>query len=144
MRPVAGIAENREKEAAKLFGESQQAVSEQQQHLEELLSYREEYRQKLEQKTSSGMSVMMMQDFRRFMNQLNSAIEHQRNQIALYQQSCDTRKLEWLAKRTHSQAIEKAVGRFQDQERRQQSRREQSESDEFAQNLFSRPRGGEK
>ncbi|OOZ42128.1 flagellar export protein FliJ [Solemya pervernicosa gill symbiont] len=141
MRPVADIAENREREAAKRFGQSQNAVNEQKQRLEELLQYRLDYQQQFDQRAGSGMSVAMMQDFRRFINQLNDAIKHQQRQIEQYQRNCDLSRSEWLSKRTHSQAIDKVVGRYRKHEQRRESQREQHESDEFVTQSFSRPKG---
>lgn len=132
MQPVANIADEREQEAARHYGESQRALAEQENRLRELMAYREEYIRNLQARSSRGIRVGNMNDYRRFIAQLEHNIHLQEQQVAAFRQACEHRRRQWMETRTHAMAIDKAIDRFRRQEDRLRDRREQAETDEFA------------
>ena len=132
MQPVAGIADEREQEAARHYGESQRALAEQENRLRELIAYREEYVRNLQARSFQGMRVGNMNDYRRFIRQLEHNIRLQEQQVAAFREACEHRRRLWMETRTHARAIDKAIHRFRQQENRLRDKREQAETDEFA------------
>jgi flagellar FliJ protein len=133
MKPVQRVAQGREAAAVRKLGQSQQYLDAQMARLEELQAYRDQYARDFEASAGGGLDALRIQDYRMFLNRLGEAI---RQQEALIQQCIahheDSRKA-WVESRSHSQAIEKVVDRYQVEERRQRDRKEQLEQDERAQ-----------
>lgn len=132
MQPVQNVAHNREQSAVQKLGQSQQYLAAQQAKLDELRSYRDQYTKDFEASGGGGLGATRLRDYRVFLNRLNQAISQQ--EALLTQCSCqhEETRLQWLQTRTHSQAIDKVVQRFDAEERRLQERREQKEQDEHA------------
>lgn len=133
MQPVQRVAQGREEDAVRKLGQSQQYLDAQKAKLEELRAYRDQYALDFEASAGSGLDALRIQDYRTFLNRLGDAI---RQQEALIQQCIahheHTRKA-WVESRSHSQAIDKVVDRYQVEERRQRDHKEQQEQDERAQ-----------
>ncbi len=140
MQPVHDIAGNREREAAQQFGDSRRELAAQEERLDDLQRYRGEYVARLDERMRAGIHVNTLQEYRLFLGQLDKAIVQQRNVVTRHARSCELHRLEWLARRTRSQAIGKVVERMQDQERRAADRHEQLENDEFATQMHRRNR----
>ena len=132
MQPVQRVAQNREQNAVQKLGQSQQHLDAQRTRLEELRAYRDQYARDFELSSGSGLGAARIQDYRVFLNRLSEAI---RQQEALLEQCCsqhEQTRQQWIETRTHSQAIDKVVHRYRQDEHRQQERREQQEQDERA------------
>lgn len=132
MQPVADIADDREQDAARHYGDSQRALAEQETRLRELIAYREEYMRNLQERSYQGMRLNSMNDYRRFIAQLDQNIALQEQQVGLYRRASEHRRQQWMETRTHAMAIDKAIGRYRQQEIKQMERRDQAETDEFA------------
>ena len=135
MGPAAEVAENREKEMARLFGVSQQKLLDCEKALQDLVNYRIEYSKRFEQDSAVGMDAHRLQDYRVFLHKLNQGIEQQQRTIQYAEKERDKRKQDWLYTRSRKQAIGKVVERFQQQEAQQENKKEQKEIDEIARNL---------
>ena len=133
MNPVVKVAESREQAAARILGEAQQQLTRQEQRLDELMAYRDQYSQQFQQSSGMGMGVARLQDYRVFLARLNEAIEQQKQVIVRCRQDCERQRCHWLSSRTRTQALGKVVERYQREERRAVERREQHDSDERAQ-----------
>ncbi len=135
MQPIVGIAENREKEAARELGVYQQNLQEQELKLNNLIAYRDEYARQFEQHCGQGLDAVRAHDYRMFLQKLNDAIVQQRETVHNARVASEQKRQVWLGTRTHAQAIDKLQGRYQRAERQQDERRQQQESDECAQRL---------
>ena len=82
MDPVLRVAEHRERNAARLLGESRQRLEQQRQRLQELLDYREEYSRRFQQTGSGGMDMKQLHEYRAFLGRLNDAVAHQHKTVA--------------------------------------------------------------
>ena len=133
MQPVQRLAQGRERDAMRKLGESQQFLDAQLAKLEELRAYRAQYAREFTATSETGLGATRLRDYRVFLGRLGQAIEQQELLVARYQSQHEKTRQQWLESRTHSQAIDKVVDGYQQQERRQQDRREQLEHDERAQ-----------
>lgn len=133
MQPVQRVAQGRERDAMHKLGQSQQYLDSQLARLEELRSYREQYSRDFTASGESGLDVTRLREFRAFLGRLGEAIRQQEALIERYRSQHEKNRQQWIETRSHSQAIDKVVDRYREQERQQQERREQREQDERSQ-----------
>ena len=133
MQPVQRVAHGREQDAMRKLGESQQFLDAQKAKLEELRSYREQYARDFTASGGNGLQATRLRDYRVFLNRLGEAIAQQEALISRYESQHEETRQCWVDSRGHSQAIDKVVDRYRQQEHQQQERREQLEQDERAQ-----------
>jgi len=135
LEPVVKVAENREQQAARSLGDSQSALNQAQQRLDELNKYREEYIQRFHANGAMGMSAVQMGDYRLFLSNLARAIEQQ---VGLVQQATavvEQQRQQWFTRRGKVKMLGSVVSRFQADEQRIADRKEQLEQDERAQQM---------
>ncbi len=130
LNPVVKVAEHREKDAARLLGQSQQRLEQQQTRLRELIGYREEYHLKYQQTCARGLDVKQLQEYRLFLARLNDAIAQQQKTVMQAQRDVERCRSGWMRTRTRSQALDKVRERYQNVERQEAERREQADLDE--------------
>ena len=132
MQPVQRLAQNREQDAVKELAQSQQSLDAQQAKLEELRAYRDQYASDFETSVGAGLDATRVQDYRVFLNRLGEAIRQQEAVLAQCRARHEQTRRKWVASRTHSQAIDKVMHNYRQEEHRQRERREQQEQDERA------------
>lgn len=132
IRPVVEIVENRERDAAQALGLCRKNVAEQEQRLQELLQYRDEYNQRLLHHTGQGMDARKLHEYQIFLSRLNQAIEQQQQAVHQAVAQCDEKNRHWMEKRSHARAIGKVEQRYRSQEQHEAEKREQKEMDEHA------------
>lgn len=128
--PVSRIAKNNEQAAGRRAVESGQALATQEARLVDLCAYRDQYARQLQ--SGGGLDAFRMHDYRAFLGRLNDAIRQQEALIEKLRSRHRQSEEEWLATRTHSQAVDKLLERYRAGEHRQESRREQRATDEHA------------
>lgn len=133
MKSVRRYTASREDEAARAFEEANLAYRQQQQQLDELRRYREEYRSQMMDVGASGVSASRFNQFRGFLAKLDEAIKQQEQTLAQVGQECARRRQVWLEARAKTQIMDKVVSRCQDEEARSEARAEQKAVDEMAQ-----------
>lgn len=138
MQSVQHLAQNREQAAVKKLGESQQYLDAQRARLAELRVYRDQYARGFESTGGAGLDALRVQEYRVFLGRLNEAIQQQEAAIAQCAARHEETRQQWIATHSHSQAIDKVVERFRQQERAQQERTEQQELDERAGRHFNK------
>lgn len=139
LKPVQRLSEAREQDAAKVLGDSNRDVSEQEQRLVELESYREEYARYYQQRGEQGVTAAKLMELQRFLHNLNKAIEQQQQVVAMARQRNEQSKRQWNKARGKSRALGKVVERYRKEEDRSAARQEQKDNDEYAQH-----KGGKK
>jgi flagellar FliJ protein len=135
LKPVKRLADNRERAAAREFGDAQRALQAEQDKLVQLQAYHREYVERFHEAARSGMSATRMMEFRSFIASLEHAIQQQEQQMGLANADNAEAKATWQYQQSRSKAIGKAVERFQSEERLALDKREQSEQDERNQHL---------
>jgi len=131
--PVQRIAKSREDNAARELGHSQRRMQEQENKLEELKSYHQEYLDRFAEASRNGMSASQLQEYRAFMCKLETAIDAQKKVVHASHIECSSCKDEWKQKRVRTQALGKVMDRFETTEKKAAESREQKESDEHGQ-----------
>lgn len=129
-QPIQRLAKHSEDQAAQLLGKAQTHLSQQEYRLEELTSYRDEYAQQFHESGRGGLDGRQLQSYQSFLNQLNAAIEQQKQQILQAKEQCDNRRHDWRQQHTHSEVLASAVKRIKAQEQSIERRKEQRSSDE--------------
>lgn len=124
------IADQYEQHAARALGQSQGNLNQQQQRLQELLRYREEYKQQFQQTGSQGIEGNMLRSFQQFLLQLDQAIAQQHQAVAAAERDCGFKRENWQDKHKTTRIYDKTIERFTAQEQRKQTRKEQRESDD--------------
>jgi flagellar FliJ protein len=135
MKPVAELAQQQADAAAQSVAECNRVCTDIQKQLDELLSYRDGYANGLCDKGRTGLNAIQIKDYRLFLVRLNKAIEQQQLVLNSATARLAASRQVWVEKQQHAKAIDSVVGRYQQQEQRERSRRDQHESDEHAQRM---------
>lgn len=138
MKPVAEVAKQQADAAAKSVAECNLVYASMRKQLEELLSYRDDYTNGLHQNGHNGLNATRMKDYRLFLTHLNKAIEQQQAVLNSAGARLATSRKVWIEKQQHAKSIAAVVSRYQQDEQRECSRRDQQESDAHAQRLMGR------
>lgn len=136
MQSVVEVTANREREAARRLGDAQKRVEAAEQRLQELLLYRDDYTQQFA--NGASLTAARLQDYRIFLGRLNQAVDQQLQLLERARQDCEAQRRRWMDIHTRTQALDKVVSRYRDEERSDNERREQKESDQHTQNLRKR------
>lgn len=132
MQSVAEVTANRERDAARRLGEAQKRAQAAEQRFQELLAYRDDYTQQFA--NGGSLTTARLQDYRIFLERLNQAVEQQQSLLERANQDCEVLRRRWMEIHTRTQALDKVVSRYRDEERSDSERREQKESDQRTQN----------
>jgi flagellar FliJ protein len=132
-RPIQRIASHKERKAAAALGESLKQREAACTRLDELRRYLADYQERYAGVARSGLSSRQILEYQVFISKLETAIAQQEDVVSQSQRLCDSSKAQWRGRYTKSRAMENAVGRMHEEERKDQDRKEQSESDDQAQ-----------
>jgi flagellar FliJ protein len=132
LRPVQRVSESSEQDAARVMGQAQAALHEQEKKLAELETYLRDYQTQLAREGRHAVSADRLQEYRGFMSRLGEAIARQRRKVDDARSVYEKHRRHWLAARQRCQSLEKAVERYRRDEDREAGRREQRETDDRA------------
>ncbi len=133
LRPVAEVAQRREQDAARVLKESRDTLRQYETQLENLKAYRQEYVLGFQQASVSGMGAGRMKDYLVFLSKLDDAINQLEAVMATTREDYERDRTQWVAKRARLKALDEVIARFRMEERRDEIRREQRDTDERAQ-----------
>jgi len=135
MDPVVRHVEQKEQVALQAIAYSQNQLETQKQRLQQLVEYRLDY---VEQQQSGERiySAVEMQEFQRFLSQLDQTFKQQQKLVELARREVEFKRENWLKTRIRSDALHKVVENMQQQQRSVENRLEQKAQDEFSQRLF--------
>ncbi|MCP4875988.1 MAG: flagellar export protein FliJ [Gammaproteobacteria bacterium] len=132
LRPVMQHADKKERYALQQVALSQAVLDCEKTRLIQLQDYKLEYQQK--KKIDIGVfTPIELQEFNRFMQQLDQTIESQMELVELRLQELEQQRRLWTATRIDSKKMHKVVEKLQKQEFVEQERKEQKAQDELAQ-----------
>lgn len=132
LQPVVEHTDKKEQQALREVAQSQDALDGERSLLQKLLDYKQEYLQRAEPQ-SELFSPLQLQEFNRFMQQLETTIEGQRGVIERCEAELERKRRDWQATRLDAQVMHKVVDRLEREESVQHERKEQKNQDEFAQ-----------
>lgn len=137
LRPVVQHTDKKERQALQEVAQSQAELEIEKGRLVQLQDYKIEYLQK--KKYDIGVfTPLELQEFNRFMHQLDQTIERQMDLVEIRQQALEQKRLLWTETRIDSKKMHKIVDKLKRQETVEQERREQKVLDEFAQRQSNR------
>ncbi|MDH5426318.1 MAG: flagellar export protein FliJ [Gammaproteobacteria bacterium] len=136
LQPVVMHAKNKEQDAARIFVQAQQRVTDSEEQLQQLESFREDYLLRYKMASQQLGSMSQMLDYQAFLAKLNKGIGQANQTIHMCRQQRDILKQQWLQHRVRSQALENVVEKYQHDENKQLLHLEQMELEEFSQQRF--------
>ncbi|MDH3629987.1 MAG: flagellar export protein FliJ [Gammaproteobacteria bacterium] len=137
LHPVVQHTDKKEQRALQEVAVSQNLLEIEQARQVQLQNYKLEYLEK--KKYDIGVfTPHELQEFNRFLQQLDQTIERQMEVVELRQQELLQKRRLWNAMRIDSKKMHKVVDKLQQQEFVEQERKEQKALDEFAQRKFNR------
>lgn len=132
MQPVLRLAELEADKAGRALALIQQRIQSEDNKLSQLLSHQQDYRKQLQVSGQAGMSVDRLRLFDGFHQQLDRAINHQRELIEHMQKDQDRVRDHWRQLDIRHKSLEKMLERLKRDADVQQARNEQRTHDEFA------------
>ena len=132
LAPVIEMAEQTEQEAAGKLAKLQQQLLQAEQQLAGLEQYRNDYQQQWITRGQTGVTGEWLMNYQRFLSQLETAIEQQRNSVQWHQRNAEKARAKWQKAYTRLEGLKKLVQRYQDQARHIADRQEQKDMDEMA------------
>ncbi len=130
--PVVQHADKKEQDALQIVAQSQNRVSIEQNKLHQLETYRTEYLSR-QNEAEISCSAIELQEFNRFLAQLDDTIKKQMDIIQLRERELECKRASWQETRINSKVMHRVVENFQQEEQVEQSRIEQKAMDEFSQ-----------
>jgi flagellar FliJ protein len=128
--PVARVARQHERNAARELGNTLRENEQQQKQLDDLVNYRDQYVAGFQAAGKEGLTAVQLRDYQLFLNRLDTAIMQQQQKLAACRQDCEQSQAEWHDKNGHSKMIDKVVENRKKVEDRQLNDREQREQDD--------------
>ena len=130
LQPVANLAKQGERSAARQHGDVLREFQQQQQQLEELIKYRNQYVEQFQQAGKAGLSIVQVRDYQLFLSRLDQAIAQQRQLVQQHQAASQQTQSNWMDKRGKSKMIDKVVENRELAEKQALEKREQREQED--------------
>jgi len=130
LSPVVGIAEKATETALINVGTANAAWLADKEQLDELHRYKQEYLDRFRRGDSLVMSAQKVLELRSFLAQLDQAIQAQEQQVKSRYAALAYQRTLWQKARSKEQAMQSLVGRYQNEEFKQEARQEQLDNDE--------------
>lgn len=138
--PVIELARKATEAELIRLGETNAVLQQEQNQLDELMRYRDEYLSRFRRDDPLVMSAKKALDLRGFLAQLDQAIHAQQMQVRHSRQLLDKQRQNWLQAKNKEQAIDSLMARYRADERVTLQRREQRDNDEHTNAVWLRRR----
>ena len=135
LAPVVDMAEKAEKTAVQRLGYFQGQVRLAESKLGDLERFRAEYQQQWIERGTKGVSGQWLMGYQGFLNQLETAVDQQRQSLAWHQTNLDRSRESWQQAFARVEGLRKLVQRYIDEARALEDKREQKLLDELSQRL---------
>lgn len=132
LAPVVDHVDKNEQTALQAVAFSQQQLQQQINRLNQLFAYQSEYAERHNQGVAISYTSVQLQEFNRFLHQLDATIKQQQQVVALAEREVEIKRQKWKLSRTRSDAIHKVVDKLQQAEQKQEMKKEQKFMDEVA------------
>ena len=137
LKVVQDLAQKASDDAATRLGVLNAEVGRQEQKLEMLLQYREEYRGRLRDTLNQDVHTAAWMNLQQFIGKLDEAIEQQRAACAMAKQAVGRGQSEWQSKQVQVKAFDKLEQRHHAVQTERAKKFEQRATDEFAARSFN-------
>ncbi|WXL24508.1 flagellar export protein FliJ [Ectopseudomonas mendocina] len=135
LAPVVEMAEKEERDAATLLGRCQGQLQQAERQLGDLQNYLGDYQQQWITEGQRGVSGQWLMNYQRFLSQLETAINQQRNSVEWHRSNMLKARDAWQQRYARLEGLRKLVKRYLDEARMAEDKREQKLLDELAQRL---------
>jgi flagellar FliJ protein len=130
---VQQVTSRNERERAERVGVAERHLVEMQQKLVALEKYRTEYESGFKTRAGAGLDVVGMRDFQTFLAKLGEALIQQRELVTMAQRALENERSNWREAAQRAHVVDTLAERWQSEELRAATRRDQNESDELSQ-----------
>ena len=130
LQTVLRVAELKQKRAAEVFSDSSQQAQAQLQQGQQLESYQQEYCEQFRSGESMTMRPDQLQNFQRFYNNLDSALETQQQRIELSASQLEQARKQWQQQYARQKNMESLIQRVELEEERDDEIKLQRELDD--------------
>lgn len=137
---VLTLEQRKEQQALEQLGAARQQVEAQQQQIDDLNRYQQEYRDQIRNNQQGVVSVTRLQAWQAFISQLDQVLRQQQKQLDSLQHKLDEARRQWQIAWERRRGMEKYIETCRQQEQREQDLKEQKLSDEAAGRAFARRR----
>jgi flagellar FliJ protein len=134
---VKKVADDFERRRAEALAVCERRVSESEQKLSDLETYREGYVRDFDTRAKSGIGAAVAQNFQAFLVKLEEAMRQQQQVIENARKQRDTEEQKWRSAAQRAEVIGKTIVRWQGEEQHALDRREQRDSDERAARIWA-------
>ena len=133
LQVVLELAKRKEDEALKAMQSSQNNLNQQNEKLQELIRYQEEYQQALRDAFSTGATAANCATYQHFLSQVGGAIEQQQLVVTLAEEQLDKARKHWQSLYEKQKGMGGLIDRFRDEEDLEIEKKEQKMIDELSQ-----------
>jgi flagellar FliJ protein len=137
MQMVKKVADDFERRRAEALAVCERRVSESEQKLSDLETYRDGYVRDFDIRAKSGIGAAAAQNFQAFLVKLEEAMRQQQQVIENARKQRDTEEQKWRSAAQRAEVIGKTITRWQGEEQHALDRREQRDSDERAARIWA-------
>ena len=135
LAPVVDMAEKTEKAAAQRLGHFQGQVNLANSKLGDLENFRGEYQSQWIERGSQGVTGQWLRNYQYFLNQLETAVGHQRQSLVWHENNLNKARETWQQAYARVEGLRKLVQRYAEEARQLEDKREQKLMDELSQRL---------
>lgn len=132
LQTLLNLAQERSDAAAMQLGAIHGHDRNMQQRLQLLLEYRREYAARLAVVAQAGMHSIDWRNFREFIDQIDAAIEQQRELVAKAGREVESGQRHWHTQQRRLKSFDTLSQRHRSAEQKIDARQEQKEQDDFA------------
>ncbi len=137
---VLDLEERKEQEALEKMGEARNRYEAQQEQIDNLNRYQQEYREQIRQNQQGVVPVARLQAWQAFIAQLDQVLRQQQQQLDILAERLDESRRQWQEAWERRRGMEKYIETCRRQEQREQDLKEQKLADEAAGRAFVRRR----
>lgn len=132
LQPAVEAAGVREEDAAKELADFQQHLAQHQAQLQQLITFRGEYQDKLHNAGQSGISGRSLHNYHSFLANIDASIAQSQQQLQGLEKVLQQKRAHWVTQRAKTHALKEVISGYRIVQHQISERREQSESDEQA------------
>jgi flagellar FliJ protein len=132
LNPVVSHTDKKERQALQAMATCKNELEMELRKIEQLKSYKTEYLNKQSQENMT-YSSFELQEFKRFMDQLDQTISQQGEIVEMRRQALEHKRKTWQSTRINSKVMHKVVDNLNKAERLQEDKTEQKVMDELSQ-----------
>lgn len=135
---ILKLRQEAEDKAAKMMQQAGQALDQQNQQLQTLRQYRNDYLSKMTERSQAGLTAQHFGHYQEFVTRLDDALGRAEQQYAVAKQVWNQRQQAWHQARAETQGIQSLIDKEETALMHQANRQEQKQLDEFATTRFAR------